>query len=844
MKTTLFAAALLLVINCMAQQQFNNTQLKNNLQSRKVNAPGRAKMSGNSASRSAVQNFTLDYDAIDEQITYNEGAQYYRYIWSLNANAQPSGDIPLRYAIVNFNSNKYLDSASNIHRIPLADIQMHLDSFGIVFSHHNYTGNYDTLTVSIIQSSSIAIVDTGANAHHVGTVLWSESIVTDTSLTHDSTNYYNPEVRNFYPNLSLAAGETFAIRVDFKGDTANKFYIVVGQRDDCNSSCAATLSSSPGNSLYYLSYTSGNSSYPPYSGVQAPYFDCDQSGSFTNSGCEYFYLQNFMFFANVTANVEFGTSILNDSLVLCLGSSYLEAEVHGQANPVTYSWSPAVGLSSTTDADVYVDASALVSPVVYTVTVTDATSATATASVYVTPDRSTCNPIDTVSGSVYFDTNNNGQKDNGEAPYSNAYIAVGNVYVSTDSLGNYSAIVSQQGSHSVYFNSYLYYSWLTEPATGYYNLPSDSNYSDINFGIHVSPDSNNVRITMVNYSIPPRPGFSSYYQLYCENTLGSPFTGAVTLQYDSVQSFTQAVPAPDNINLATRTLSWNVSLAAGSGVVMDIELLAPQTTTLGTLLYETATVTPDAGFNDIDTFDNTYTLDLIVVGSYDPNDKAVSPAGVGVTNSILPGKELTYTIRFQNTGTFYAENVSVADTIDDDMDMSTFKMINASHTYTYTKEGNVIIWRFNKIMLPDSNANEPGSHGFIQYSIRPKSTITHLSVIENTAFIYFDFNAAVVTNTTSNLVDFYLGLNNIAKDAIGVQVFPNPFSGQTNFSINSLEQNLTLRITDITGRTLDEIKNVTTPYYTYQNDKLAKGVYNFDLRNDEGIKARGKLVVQ
>jgi len=39
-----------------------------------------------------------------------------------------------------------------------------------------------------------------------------------------------------------------------------------------------------------------------------------------------------------------------------------------------------------------------------------------------------------------------------------------------------------------------------------------------------------------------------------------------------------------------------------------------------------------------------------IIGSYDPNDKQVSPAGAGDSYDIYKGDELTYKIRFQNTG--------------------------------------------------------------------------------------------------------------------------------------------------------------------------------------------------
>ncbi|MCB0641398.1 MAG: T9SS type A sorting domain-containing protein, partial [Phaeodactylibacter sp.] len=60
----------------------------------------------------------------------------------------------------------------------------------------------------------------------------------------------------------------------------------------------------------------------------------------------------------------------------------------------------------------------------------------------------------------------------------------------------------------------------------------------------------------------------------------------------------------------------------------------------------------------------------------------------------------------------------------------------------------IVNFYFPDILLPDSNANEPASHGHIIYRIRPKTGLTEGTRIENSADIYFDFNPPIQTNTT------------------------------------------------------------------------------------------------
>lgn len=845
MKPTLLAVALLLsTLSSFAQRSYNAVALQQYLQNNKVtfSAPPRPV----NPQRNSKEVFALDYDGVDDNYTAISGGSYTRYAWDINRRYRPIDLFTLKYALVNYDSIIYLDMSLNPVIIPLAAATMRLDSLDVLFTHTNNTGNADTITISVLNRSSFQVVNPGRNGYHTGSVLWDTTIITTTSLSSGG----NYGVLGCYPNLQFARGETFSVRVDFAGDTADKFQVACGSRDDCMSNCLAEPSVVKENSHCYLNWDEQTANSGTY-GSDSIFFDCDQSGDATLGGCERIYLQNFSFIPYITADVVFSASLPSGPYALCNGQNQLPLTVAGAETTLTYAWSPVNGLSDPTVQRPAV--TSLINPVTYTVTVTDANNQTVTASIYVSTDQSLCAPADTISGAVYFDTNNNGVKDNGETgPQAMLVNVNGTVTYQTDSNGMYSFVrLRSLGTHYIGIGQLPDYSWLTQPSTlngGKYIFSPGLNHTDVDFGIHVSPDSNNVRIDLVNVAMPPRPGFQSQYNIYSQNTLGTSFEGTVTFNYSQYQTYTSATPVPDNIDTATRTLSWNLAnLQAGGIVTYSVTLNTIQSASiLGSIATATASITPNVAFVDVDSFDNVSSIQEVVVGAYDPNDKAVSPPGVGATNSIKPNAatELTYTIRFQNTGTFYAENVAVADTIDTDLDLATFKMVKASHAYSYELNGNAIMWRFNGIMLPDSNTNEPGSHGFIQYKIKPKANIQHLSVIENTAYIYFDFNEAVVTNTTSNLVDFYLTTQRIKKDDLIVRVYPNPFTGQTNFSINTTERNLTLRITDIAGRLIDEDKNITTPFYTYQATDMAKGLYNFDIRNADGIIARGKLMIQ
>jgi hypothetical protein len=64
----------------------------------------------------------------------------------------------------------------------------------------------------------------------------------------------------------------------------------------------------------------------------------------------------------------------------------------------------------------------------------------------------------------------------------------------------------------------------------------------------------------------------------------------------------------------------------------------------------------------------------------------------------------------------------------------------------------VLTFTFANINLPDSNRNEPASHGYLKFSIAPLAAVAQGTRIENSADIFFDYNEPVRTNTAFTTV--------------------------------------------------------------------------------------------
>lgn len=258
-----------------------------------------------------------------------------------------------------------------------------------------------------------------------------------------------------------------------------------------------------------------------------------------------------------------------------------------------------------------------------------------------------------------------------------------------------------------------------------------------------SPSDSDVLELVANVgSTPARPGFETVCGAIVSN-IGGSTSGAydAVLTYDPMLTYVSATPTPTSVTSNTITWSGQPGLQGLSQDQLNVRFNVPVGTPLGTQLHYGFSVTQDS--TELSLANNTYMLTETVVGSYDPNDKLVVPVGYYHLDT---DTVLSYTIRFQNTGTAEAINVTIRDTLPPEVHASSFIAGASSHTYTYSLTGSGILnFYFENINLPDSNANEPMSHGFVTFRIKPNETLLPGTEVRNAADIYFDFNDPIRT---------------------------------------------------------------------------------------------------
>ncbi len=236
-----------------------------------------------------------------------------------------------------------------------------------------------------------------------------------------------------------------------------------------------------------------------------------------------------------------------------------------------------------------------------------------------------------------------------------------------------------------------------------------------------------------------------------------------------------------------------------------------------------------------------------VIGAWDPNDKAALPVGYGAPHYIEANTDLDYKIRFQNTGTDTAFNIIVRDTLSGLLDITTLRPGASSFPYNLSiEEENILVFRFNNIMLPDSNVNEAASHGFLKFKISQMPDLADDNVIENSAAIYFDFNKPVITNTVMHTIgqDFILHTEVVFDQSVKLSVAPNPMLSHSEFRLSKSFNNLRIELYDSVGRLVSEQISNEGNRLVLQRNKLPQGLYFYKLFSGNEAIANGKILMK
>jgi len=433
-----------------------------------------------------------------------------------------------------------------------------------------------------------------------------------------------------------------------------------------------------------------------------------------------------------------------------------------------------------------------------------------------------------ISGKMFLDENVNGIKDSSEALVAGHLVKLepGPHYTYTNNNGYYH-FKADTGNNTVSYVPQAY--WYASTPVCDFSIDSIGHFIDtLDIGVNTRTSVNDVAVYITGS--PTRVGFQTKYWLTCKNWGTVNASGTVNFEYDPLLTFLSSTETPALHTGNHLVFDYN-SLGPGVQRTIRADFQMPGVQNLGDTLHSYAMITPLVP--DTLVTNNYDTLHQVITGSYDPNDKSVSPAGVGQYGFVEHGQRLAYTIRFQNTGTDTAFTVVVRDTLDADLDIETLVVEANSHPVTWQlHSGNELVFTFQNILLPDSNVNEPESHGFIRYSISPKQDLADGTTATNTGYIFFDYNPAIITNTTLNTFVTNIPTAKPILDMPKTLAFPNPSSDYIYINLPEFTQKV--EVYNLNGALVQQ--QVPQKQVAVINIKdLTKGVYVVKLYSGKGV---------
>jgi len=356
------------------------------------------------------------------------------------------------------------------------------------------------------------------------------------------------------------------------------------------------------------------------------------------------------------------------------------------------------------------------------------------------------------------------------------------------------------------------------------------NPNELNFCITPIGDHPDLEIVVFPISVAI-PGFDAQYKIQVKNIGNKIQSGTASITYDDT-TLDYISSNPIVASTQPNSLSWGFD---GLAPFQTAEILVvfnlnspietPPLTDQNILVYSASLISSELDETPVN---NVFELKHSVVNSFDPNDKTCLE-GATIAPGLI-GQYVHYKIRFENTGTYMAQNIVVKDMIDlSRFDINSLVPVNGSHPFMTRITGtDNVEFIFENINLPfDDLSND----GYLVFKIKTLPTLQIGNSLENTAYIYFDYNFPIKTNRAITIIQA-LGTAEFSFDNY-FTLYPNPAEDVLHINPKRDIAMSSIEVFTVLGQLVLALPN-SKHISDIDISSLAKGNYFIKINTDKG----------